>query len=363
MVRSILICFIFQTLAISAIAQSACELTLTKAQEEFDAGRFHGVPALLKECLAQNQNREWEQRAYILLAETYLLLEDPVKADESYLRVLQANPEFVTDESRDPIDLVYLSKKFTATPIFSLTGKVGLNTSFIRVIHDVHISSQGPTSPSNIEEDYSLNLGWQAGLGIEYHYRPELAFTAEAIYSFTSFTHNSKSLFKEGNYRLDFTDRQTWFSLPLVVKYTHGEKNLRPFASLGYAANLLIRDRADMVIDGDTESEVFNYKYKRNTFNSSVIAGVGLKYKWGLRYIFGEVRYSMGLTNLTNPETRFDRFDGINQDWPYVDDDFRMDNLYVSIGYVHPFYKARKLKKARTKSVLRKTKKADVENN
>ena len=148
-----------------------------------------------------------------------------------------------------------------------------------------------------------------------------------------------------------------------MVRYTHGTKPLRPFAAIGYAPGLLLRDRADMVIDGDTESEVFDYKYKRATFNSSVVAAMGLKYKWGLRYIYGEVRYSLGLSNLANPETRWDEFGGINQDWPYVDDDFRMDNLYVSIGYGHPFYKARKLKNARTKSVLRKTKKADGTNN
>jgi hypothetical protein len=42
---------------------------------------------------------------------------------------------------------------------------------------------------------------------------------------------------------------------------------------------------------------------------------------------------------------------------PYVDDDFRIDNLAISVGYVHPLYKPRKLKKARTKSVLRKIQK------
>ena len=142
MMKSILYTAIFIIVFVPALAQNACELTLDKAQEEFDAGRFHGIPALLKDCLEKNQNREWEQRAYLLLAETYLLLEDAAKADESYLKVLKANPEFVTDETRDPIDLVYLSKKFTATPIFSLTSRIGLNTSFIRVIHDVTISNR-----------------------------------------------------------------------------------------------------------------------------------------------------------------------------------------------------------------------------
>lgn len=357
MIRSVVIFFFWLVLPAAVVAQNACELTLTKAQEEFDAGRFHGVPALLKECLEKGQNREWEQRAYLLLSETYLLLEDPAKADESFLRVLQANPEFVTDESRDPIDLVYLSKKFTATPIFSVTGRVGFNASIIRVIHDVTMAEQAPGSEP-VEEKYSLNLGWQAGVGAEYHYWPGISLAGEVMYQFTSFAYNARNV---NSYRLDFTDRQTWVSVPVIVKYTHGGKPLRPFAMLGMSANLLLRDRSDIVIDGDRESEVFNYAYKRMHFSPSVVAGLGLKYKWGLRYIFGEVRYSFGMKDLADPKTRNDKFGGVNNEWPYADDAYRMDNAYVSIGYVHPFYKARKLKKARTKSVLRKTRKPDVE--
>jgi hypothetical protein len=360
MMKAFVLYAVLLSVTIPVAAQNACELTLTNAQEEFDAGRFHGIPDLLKDCIEKNQNREWRQRAYILLAETYLLLEDPVNADESYLNILRANPEFVTDETRDPIDLVYLSRKFTATPIFSLNAKLGFNTSFIRVIHDVRISSQaGSPALPPIEEDYSIQAGWQGAVGLDYHYNEALSLSIETNIAFTSFTHTTKNLFKEGNFSLAFTDRQTWLGIPLMVKYTRGEKALRPFATLGYGASFLLRDRADMIIDGDKESEVFNYKYKRNKFNTAVLLGAGLKYKWGLRYIFGEVRYSMGLSNLANPATRWDGFNGINQDWPYVDDDFRMDNVYLSIGYVHPFYKARKLKKARTKSVLRKTKGAD----
>lgn len=335
--------------SIQAMSQNACEVTLTRAQEEFDAGRFHGVPAMLEECIRQGQKREWEQRAYLLLAETYLLLEDASKADESFLKVLQANPEYETDETRDPIDLVYLSKKFTATPIFSLSAKVGLNTSFVRVIHDVRISS-------NETQSYSLNTGWQAGLGVEYHYRPDISVSGEAVYRLTAFTHHTKDLFNEGHYSVDFTDRQTWLSIPISIRYSHGEGILRPFALLGYSTDLLVGDRADFIIDGDNESGVFKYKYKKTKLNSSVVAALGVKYKWGLRYLFAEVRYSIGLSNLADPAVRFDKYEGVSQRGLYVDDDFRMDNLSISVGYVHPFYKARKLKKANTKSVLRKTK-------
>ena len=337
----------------TALSQSACEITLTRAQEEFDAGRFNSVPTILQECLQGNQNREWEQRAYLLLAETYLLLDDPAKADESYLKVLQANPEFLTDESRDPIDLVYLSKKFTATPIYSLYGKVGLNASFIRVIHDVQISPVG-----TIREKYSAGFGWQGAVGGEYHYSDRISFAAELNYTFASFSHRSTGLFLNGNYSVDYNERQTMLRIPVLIKYSFPKGNLRPYSYLGYSFHYLLRDRSDMVVNGNLESPEYNSMDRRRKLNRSLIVGGGLKYKWGLRYLFGEVRYSLGMTNLVNAENRYSE---INQSWPYVDDDFRMDNLFVNIGYIHPFYKARMLKKPKTRSVLRLLKGRDRE--
>ncbi len=132
-----ILCVAFMSFSVRVLAQDECEIVLTQATEEFNAGHLYGIPAMLKGCIEKINNREWRQRAYILLAETYLLLEDPIGAEQSYLNVLRANPEFVTDEKRDPIDLVYLSRKFTATPIFAWHAFLGPNTSIARVIHDV----------------------------------------------------------------------------------------------------------------------------------------------------------------------------------------------------------------------------------
>jgi hypothetical protein len=37
----------------------------------------------------------------------------------------------------------------------------------------------------------------------------------------------------------------------------------------------------------------------------------------------------------------------------YVGDVFRMDNISLSVGFIHPIYDPRKVRKARTKSVSR----------
>src|SRR5690606_23139680 len=112
-------------LCVGVYGQSSddCEIILNQAAEEVSAGHFLGVDSLLADCLKGGFTREQRQRAYLLLTQVYLLLDNPEKAEESYLELLRANPEFVTDPSRDPIDVVYLSKKFTSRSEERRVGK------------------------------------------------------------------------------------------------------------------------------------------------------------------------------------------------------------------------------------------------
>lgn len=346
-------------------AQSECELTLTRATEEFNAGHLYGIPALLSDCLNKDQNDAWRQRAYLLLAETYLLLEDPIGAENSYLEVLRANPEFETDPQRDPIDLVYLSKKFTATPVFAFYGNLGPNTSLIRVIHDVTIGGEAQTRQS-----YKLRLGWQIGGGVEYNYNSNVSLTAGFNYVFTGFKHITSHLFGQNRDIVEFLDRQTWAVVPLSIKYSDDRGKIRPYVFAGYSLNLLMRDRGILtVINRDlrlsedesvteelssSENETPNLDLgdHRKTLNASFLVGGGIKYKYKLNYLFVDMRYSFGTKNMTNIGNRFNNYsEGLP--YPYVDDDFRMDNLAISVGYIHPLYKPRKLKKANTRSVFR----------
>ena len=354
------------------LAQDECELILAQATEEFNAGHLSVIPAMLKECLDKNQGRDYRQRAYLLLAETYLLLEDAANAEKSYLSVLRANPEYITDPSRDPIDLVYLSGKFTATPIFSFYGYAGPNITPVRVIHDVSIGGESYTN-----QRYTVRAGWQAGIGAEYNYNDNLSATLGGNFTKTSFKHTTTNLFGVDKDIIEFIDNQNWLTFPISVKYAQAKGKWRRYGYVGYSFNFLMSDKADIEInnrdaradDDSGERTSFDKSISnvnlidyRNKFNSSFFLGGGVKYKAGLDYFFLDLRYSFGIKNVANPDSRFNT-STIALPYPYVDDDFRIDNLAISIGYIHPFYKPRKLQKARTKSVLRKIEKEDNADN
>jgi len=332
-----------------------CEQVLNSAADEFNAGRFYGIAAQLNSCLDKGFSREQRQRANLLLTQVYLLLDDPENAERSYLNVLKANPEFEADMSKDPIDLVYLSQKFTAFPIFSFSGRIGPNTSPIRVIQTID-----PGGEASTLNKYSLRAGWQVGLGVDWNITRKIALVSELDYVMTSY---KKKQVKFNGDLEEFTDRQNWLSIPISIKYSSIQGEIRPYGYVGVALHWMASDRGqitllkqDVINDQLTaipaESPRLNLTEYRNQFNQSLFVGGGVRYKIGLDYIFADLRYSFGLRNVVIPPSTYD-YDGPMAEWAHADDYFRIDNAAISFGYVRPIYKPRKVKVARTMSILR----------
>lgn len=332
-----------------------CEQTLSMATEEFNAGRFYGIPAMLKPCIDSGFGREQRQRAYLLLAQTYLILDDPISAENSYLEILKANPEFETDTALHPIDLVYLSKKFTADPIFSIFGKLGGNTSPVRVIHTVN-----PWG-SPVSNNYKLRLGIQFGAGLDWNITRELALTGELNVLTASY---NKIQTRANQDELRYIGNQLWLITPLSIRYSDTKGRVRPYGYVGLSMQWLLSERGrvtsiktDIINDGipqsnTRESPGLTLTGYRNKLNQSFFIGGGARYKIGLDYVFADLRYGFGLSNIVIPPSTYGSQTPMDE-FGHVDDYFRIDNLAFSVGYVHPLYKPRKLKKARTRSVLK----------
>lgn len=358
-----------------------CEQTIAMATEEYNAGHFYNVPSVLNECL-RRFNRDQRQRAFLLLTQTYLLLDDPIGAQRSYLEVLWANPEFVPDEKLHAIDIVYLSKRFTATPKFSWFVGAGTNVSPVRVIYDLDIAADA-------EESYLLRPGYNVGAGAEYSYDDNIKVRVEANFFQSAYKTRALEYFHLD--RKTFVDRQTWFNVPFYVCYSDNIGKYRPYGFVGYSVSRLLADKGSIMLEkideirepanGEGEqprmmetetfevsSPDFNFFERRNPLNHAVIFGGGIKYKVGLDFVFAELRYSAGLKNMVNVDQGYGNhtFDRTSGEWVlsstpasafmHVDDLFRLDNLAITFGFLRPLYKPRELKRVRTKSVLRKMK-------
>lgn len=346
-----------------------CEQVLNLASAEFQAGRFNSVPAMLVDCIQSGFTREQLQRAYLLLTEVYLILNDPIAAETSYLEVLRANPEYSPNPQNDPIDLVYLSKKFTASPVFSAFARVGLNVSPVRIIYWV------PAYSGSVPEktSYSLRQGIQLVGGFDWHVAENISIMTEvAGLSLTAFKRERSHMFGGLDNEI-YTASQVWLNNSVSVKYTlsrffhNRPRKFVPQVYAGIASAYLLSDKGTIQSfnNDPSESEGFNtiisnsptlnFLPYRNRFNPAVIMGAMVRYKWKLEYFFADIRYGFGMLNLTRPSSTFSGMPA--QEYGHVNDYFRLDNLALSVGFVHPFYKPRKISGGRTKRVLKQVKK------
>jgi len=372
MTRNLLASLLLSLYSITMLAQSEdCEQTLSRAESEFNAGHFYSIPALLQKCLAAGLSREQSIRAYVLLCQVYLINDDPIAADDSYLKLLKADPEYETDEKRDPIDIVYLSKKFTATPIFTPHFRLGINSSIYRQIYSV------TTEPYPVSSQNIIRVNVQLGAGVDWNINDNLSFCGELDFASRAFRRKVTQIAGENEQNLLST--QLWMDVPFYLKYAASTGRIRPFGYAGIAFNFLVSSKntitytdikpvgSQLVAEGPSEDVIF----QRNRFNRSWVIGGGIKYKIGKDFLYADLRYMGGLSNIVNETKLYYQNPVANQNpnpignpnyyispdvtkYVYVSDLFRLDNISLSFGYIHPIYNPRKVKKARTKSLSRK---------
>lgn len=336
------------------------EQIILQAGDEFNAGRFYGLPTLLKPVLENPKTtNEQKVRAYLLLTQAYLILDDPIAADDSYLKLLRADPEYVANTARDPIDVYYLSKKFTSIPIFTPHLRIGLNTSLPRNIYEISTTGT-PLDSKNI-----LKIGIQVGGGIDWNLNNNWSICAEGNYSYKAFKRETTGFFDADDQVI--VEKQNWFDIPMYVKYSDDSGNIRPFGYAGFAINLLFSARGTdwQLRDGSIDNSTFKeatgpaevLTSKRNFINRSLVIGGGAKYKIGKDFVYVDLRYMAGLSNLTKVDDNYyldGDFDPAVTKYAEVSDLFKLDNLSLSFGYIHPIYNPRKKSKPRLSNFFRK---------
>ncbi|MTI38954.1 hypothetical protein, partial [Fulvivirga lutimaris] len=162
MIRFSLIVGLLSILNPAFAQRSNCAETLNQAQQQFDDGHLYSIPSILKPCLDNGFNKTQKIEAFLILTRTYLLIDDPISAEDSYLKLLALDPEYKIDRENDPVDIVYLDEKFTTTPIFILFGRIGLNAS-----NASEISNYGVDNTDLTRESYNAVLGFNLGGGTE----------------------------------------------------------------------------------------------------------------------------------------------------------------------------------------------------
>jgi len=142
-------------------------------------------------------------------------------------------------------------------------------------------------------------------------------------------------------------------------------RGLQAFGYAGLAINALLGaklapDGVDLNSPSTMQQQVWqgpevDIGYKRNFLNRSLVLGGGFKYKVGKNFLFVDMRYMAGLSNITKNTytTSNGQLDKLLTNYEYASDFFRLDNLSLSVGFIKPLYDPRK-RKPPVEGLLRK---------
>lgn len=323
-----------------SLAQEDCAIALRNGQKFYEEGLLEKVPPLLAPCINSGFNKEEKVQAYRLLILTYLFDDKMVEAEVYMEKLLKQEPEYQINDVIDPIEFIQLYESYRTLPIYSLGIFGGVNKTL-----GMQTEAYGINNVENKKATYSpKGMGVQFGIKANFFVMKNLEFNVNAQYI------NQKFEYKNALY--DFTEltsneSQTLISLPLSFTYDIMTGKYTPYIRLGGSMAYLLNSNTNLVrtyTDGshtDVAGPSISLTSQRQRWNFGLIGGAGVKYKIPRGSIFLDARYCKGLNNQTIPENRYDNTELLYK-YFYVDDDFKVDNIQISVGYNRNFYKPKK---------------------
>jgi hypothetical protein len=322
-------------------AQNLCSQNLKKAQKEYDEGRLTEVSGLLESCLKDGFNHDQKLQAYRLLILTNLFTDEPDTAEINLLHLLKEDPEYKINPAVDPAEFITLYNTYNNSAVISIGLVGGINQS------RAHVRNAFSTDNANNKATYLPHIGFQGGVLADIKLYKNLLLTAGALTERKAYEYKNL-LFNYSN--LDMKEQQLWLELPLALKYNFGKRKLIPYLYSGGSFNLLLSATGNfkrVSINGDNDASGPNVALKnlRNKINYYAMFGTGLRYKLGYGYLNLDIKYSLGLTNVTNSKNRYSDTNLLYY-YGYVDSNFTLNNLFITVGYFKSFYKPKKVKKS-----------------
>jgi hypothetical protein len=323
------------------------------AEDRFEQGKLYEIEGILSNCLEDGFTREEKVRAYRLLTLSYLYLNYHDKADEAYLNLLRLAPEYEYNEDVDEAELINHHNKFTTKPYVYICGKGGLNFTRPKILNSNSLSNS-----ANPTKHYTPLASYQVGGGVDILLHKHWYLSSEIYLSRKAFRVTESHLYGNSlSTQIDIA--QFEFDLPIMLKYIYWDKVLSPFVYFGISPHILIdavanTESGTLLDDAGTPQPTravpsINIASLRESFNYSLLGGVGFDVKLGINYVSLEVRYNVNMLNVISAEDNY-RDDLIEfrdlkytPSTTYVDDDYRNTTFAFILGFTRPLYKPRKL--------------------
>ena len=323
-----------------SIIANRCVEMLREAEKTYEAGKIQDIEKMLIPCIEDGFSKFEKVQAYRLIILSKLFNDEGEKAEAYFLKLLKVDPEYTVNPVTDPSELIDLYNSYRTNPVFAIGLKAGMNQATPNAYVPYGVYNTGGNNGS-----YKGYLNFQFGICYDYYLSKKFSIGADLLFSLKKFQYTNTLL---GYSQLTSTESQTWLDLPVVLKYTLGKKKLRYYAEAGGAASMILGSNSTFVRkDASTQSNEavgpsVSTLNLRNTFNYSLIAGAGIRYKAGYGYIVLDVKYMYGLSNVSNVHHKYIN-NQLVYNYGYIDNNFTLNALMFSVGYYRSFYKPKKI--------------------
>ncbi|WBM75594.1 outer membrane beta-barrel protein [Saprospira grandis] len=371
-----------QVLSAQSLDEDLCNDHLDEAKRAYEEGQLEEVGDLIRDCLANKKAfpvKAKREEGYKLLTESYLFRNDLDDATRSFEELLKINPLYEADSlnPNNSYDLIYLSRTYRHKPLVSIYGNIGANNTRLQTLETYNVDNNNYRA-----ENYNqFVLGFSGAIGVEMPIWRDFTLALEGNFALRSYRAIDSMFLSAGLQNpaqntlqyssLQFDERQYWIDIPLMLRYEHYFKRYKkviPYAYIGGAPNFLLSasvvniqrnttresDGGGAVVGGErsfviagsglsaeTQAGEADRLSLREGFNVSLLAGAGAKIRLGHDFVIIEARYNRFLMNSVNRENRYSNPE-LLYEYGHVDNDFRMDNYSLTIGFEKSFYKPRK---------------------
>lgn len=344
--------------------ENECAKKLAEAQELYNQGDLDRIESLIKDCMDKGFSHAEKLVAYKLLIKVNLFNDDYDIAEKNLILFLKHEPEYVVNKAVDPIEFINLFNTYKTIPKFSFGIRLGANRSSIiqqeefgvyGVNTDGAIDESGSNGNFNTDKSYKGAFGFTGGAKAKMYLFDNVELNLDILYMTKSFQYQFHMFDFTG---LTYKENQSWIAAPLSISLDFmKKKRLYPFVKIGGIAQLQLSSTANIgrvyndefniqEVTGESET-VFNLSDRNNssrrTLNYWLMAGIGVKYKVPRGYFFLGLDYHYGLLDQQKPANRYNN-SALTYKYYYVDDNFIMDNIDISVGYIRSLYKAKKKK-------------------
>jgi hypothetical protein len=303
------------------------------------------IPGMLSPCIESGFTRTQKIEAYKLIILANLFDDDQYSAEKNMLEFLKKYPEYEIMPS-DPVEFVYLFESYKTNAIFSMGLTVGPNLANPRIIEPYNAGNVTYSSSSN-----KTGAGFQIGLNLSRYISRRLFLNLGINYTSSHYTfeddvkyyYNSEEMQFA---KISFKENIAFIDVPLTIAYEIGTRSIDYYFCAGFSIGSIykvsgvpsrIYDENSPAVTG-ADISMTDYREPYSYFS---ILGAGIKSKVPRGFILCDIRYNIGWNNIINAENRFESSE-LWSKYFYVDDDYSINYVTLSLGYYFSLYKPKK---------------------